>query len=124
MESSRINHEYLSQLFSISQEQQESDLVPQLYRSLLTEHERFLQDPVTLSVSDDRRKELQMRVHRLKNNYFNLGCEGVGSVLEEMYQALKTEEAARRLPQIWEKFREEAQVTLDHLRREINSLSH
>lgn len=120
----RINHDYLSQLFEISREQSEDGLIDHLFRSLQAEHAEFVRHPIVDARSPDERRELQSKVHRLKNVYFNLGCEQVGQILEDMYQALKSEDQTRRLPALWNDFTEEAQVTMDQLRREITALTH
>lgn len=124
MNTQHINHEYLNQLVEMSREQDEDDLIDRLLKSLETEHAAFVREPILEASSPERRNELQARVHKLKNVYFNLGCERVGHVLEEMYQALKTEEDAQRLPQIWSDFIREADETKRVLRLEITTMTH
>lgn len=121
----RINLDYLSQLISVSREQDENDLIPQLFRTLQTEQENFFRNPIRVDDSPEERKKEQMRVHKLKNVYFNLGCEQVGHLLEEMYQALKEAKASReRIPKLWNEYKEEAQITMNELRAELAALAH
>lgn len=125
MTPTRINHDYLSQLYAISKEQDETELIPKLFRTLENEQEAFLRDPVTTSACSEERRNQQARVHRLKNVYFNLGCEHIGHILEEMYQALKDEAVSReRLPGLIDDYRREAPLTIGELREEIGAYLH
>lgn len=122
---SRINHDYLSQLVSISQEQSEADLIPRLLRTLVAEQKNFINHPVIIPDTPEGRKAEQARVHKLKNVYLNLGCEHIGNILEEMYQALKEDrDVKERLDVLMEEFMAEAPVTLGMLQKELSTMTH
>lgn len=120
MGAARVNSGYLSELAALAAEFRHDGLVAELYERLLAENARFLTMRSVDRFSDDARRDLQNRAHALKNNYFNLGCEAVGGILDEMHEALKCEHRSREiLATLWSRFEKEASTTVALLRHEI-----
>lgn len=120
MGAARVNSDYLSELAALAVEFRHDGLVGELYERLLAENARFLASRTTEHLSGEERRDLQNRAHALKNNYFNLGCEAVGRILDEMHEALKCEHRSREvLAALWSRFEKEASTTVALLRHEI-----
>lgn len=120
MDPGLVNHGYLRQLIALSQEQDESDLISRLMKSLLTEHQSFMDDCPELLINPSQRQELERRVHRLKNSYVNLGCEGVGRVLSDMQQSLKEPtDYEKRFRDLLDVFQQTSTSSIAELRKEL-----
>ena len=121
MEHELINQEYLLSLIDLSREQKDDNLVSHLFQSLQREYDLFLNDCKALIDLPLSRLEFQTRIHKLKNNFFNLGCEEAGADLEEMYQLLKEEKPDRsKLQTAWRRFEKSAEMTFSSLRESLS----
>ena len=122
MEHELINQEYLTNLIALSREQKDDDLVAHLFQSLQREYDLFLTDCEPLIEKPDSRKEFQTRIHKLKNNFYNLGCEEAGADLEDMYQMLKADAPDQAgLHQAWDRFEKSAQLTFSFLKKSLTN---
>lgn len=116
MEQVLINQEYLRELRHVADDQDESDLVMQLFRNLLKHRNEFLHQTQQL-LSDEAK--LQFELHKLKNQFANLGCEAASKMLEEMYQLAKQHETEKVRERIGE-FHQLSDETLEKLQIELN----
>lgn len=122
MQNQTVNETYLSHLILLSKEQDDEDLVTQLFQNLQSEYLLFMKDCAPLIGESAQRKEFQNRIHKLKNNFYNLGCEEAGSILEEMYQLLKSESPeTEQIRTKWADFEQNAQKTFSHLKKTIEA---
>jgi hypothetical protein len=112
MQSELINASYIQELIELSQDQNEPGLVSQLFSRLEQSRNEFF-----LSVGDDS-AQLAFRLHKLKNQFANLGCLAASLLLEEMYQIAKNQnvEGVRNLLPHFKQLSEE---TFQKLRLEL-----
>ncbi len=114
MERELINQKYLHELLDVAQDQEEGDLISQMYGRLVESRDSFFAQVAGLLQTD--LPQLQFDLHKLKNQFGNLGCEAVSNLLEEMYQLAKgqkTNELQALLPNL----RQLSDETLEKLQR-------
>lgn len=111
-----VNEDYLSNLIVLSKEQNDETFIAQLLQNLRHEFQLFSKDTRPWITDFSQKKEFQQRIHRLKNNFYNLGCEEAGAVLEEMYQALKVDQPdSSALQSMWTRFEHASELTFVEL---------
>ena len=120
MEPQLINHDYIQELLSVAQDQKEDSLVMHLYGRLLEARETFLKDPFFASIDwKTDRKQLRFELHKLKNQFANLGCVAASQLLEQMYQIAENAETDLEFKTLFERFQEVSAMTLTQLRSEL-----
>ena len=116
MERELINHQYIQELIGVARDQEQDDLITHLFSRLIESRKNFLHHSTELlEASQDK---LGPELHKLKNQFANLGCEAVSQLLEEMYQFAKqreTQQVRSRLPE----FEELSEKSLQQLQNEI-----
>lgn len=117
MEKELVNQEYLKELLGVARDQDEDDLVGQMYGRLVQSRDQFLDDSTGMIDSDH--KKLQFELHKLKNQFANLGCEAVSQLLERMYQLARKEETSE-VQKLMIDFQQLSDVTLKQLQNEIS----
>lgn len=116
-----VNEDYLSNLIVLAREQQDEGLIPLLFQNLQAEYQAFSRDCRSWLETPERHVELQERIHRLKNNFFSLGCEEVGRLLEDLNQYLKVGSPERGvLASLWIRFESASDLTFQELRKKID----
>lgn len=116
MEQDLINQEYLQELRHVAQDQDEHDLVSQLFERLLQNSELFLSQAAEL-LNDE--KKLQFELHKLKNQFANLGCVAASHLLEEMYQLARQQQIQEVKAKLQE-FRQLSENTFKQLQSELS----
>ncbi len=116
MENELINHEYLKELLDVAEDQKENDLVTQLFNSLLKKRDEFLQQAAKLLANEN---EMQFELHKLKNQFANLGCVAVSSLLEKMYQLAKSHDMSQ-VQRLLSEFQNLSERSLNQLRTELS----
>lgn len=116
MEKELINQEYLRELLTITEDQAEDDLLDQMYGRLVASRNDFLDHSLEMIELDH--KKLQFELHKLKNQFANLGCVAVSQLLESMYQLARQEEAPR-VKSLMTEFQQLSDITLKQLQNEI-----
>lgn len=116
MERELINHEYLRELLSVAQDQDENDLVSHLFDNLLQNRNHFLDQSSQLLADEPK---LQFELHKLKNQFANLGCEAASQLLEQMYQLARHHDTAK-VRQMLEEFHTLSDTTLKQLQSELS----
>jgi hypothetical protein len=112
MQSELINTSYIHELIELSQDQNQPALVLQLFDRLQQSRDDFF-----ISIADDS-SQLAFQLHKLKNQFANLGCLAASLLLEDMYQIAKNQniEGVRNLlPQ----FKQLSEETFQKLRLEL-----
>ncbi len=84
MERELVNTTYLQELLDVTADQKEFDLISQLYQRLVTSRDEFLSAFEERMKND--REQISFQLHKLKNQFANLGCVAVSQLLEDMYQ--------------------------------------
>lgn len=108
MERELINQKYIQELLDVARDQDQDDLVSHLFGRLAQSRKDFLHQ--STEMLDASQEKLGPELHKLKNQFANLGCEAVSQLLEEMYQFAKkneTHQVRSRLPE-FEKLSEES----------------
>ena len=122
MQEQLVNEDYLNNLIQLSKSYQEEGLITQLFQKLQNEYHLFLNDCRSYLTDLSQKKEFLHRIHRLKNNFVNLGCEEAGGVLEKMYQTLKADLPDQEvLLKFWGDLETNAEMTFVHLRETLQS---
>jgi len=116
MEKVLINQEYLQELLMITEDQEEDDLLNQMYGRLVQSRNDFLDHSSEMLDSDH--KKLQFELHKLKNQFANLGCVAVSQLLENMYQ-LARQENTDQIQNLMSEFLQLSEITLKQLQTEI-----
>lgn len=118
MERELINQKYLRELIGVARDQDEDDLVSHLFGRLIESRKRFLHHSTELL--DSPQEKLGPELHKLKNQFANLGCEAVSYLLEEMYQFAKNNDARqvesriREFEQLSEQSLQQLQIEIQH----------
>ena len=130
MEPQLINHEYIQELLSVAQDQNEDNLVMHLFGRLMEAREAFLQGlfaksslETEASVSGEMkldRKQLRFDLHKLKNQFANLGCVAASQLLEQMYQIAEVPEKDPEFKTLFELFQKVSDSTLVELKIELH----
>jgi hypothetical protein len=84
MEYDLVNLAYLQELLEVTKDQQEFDLLSQLFRRLIASRDEFISSFQSFLIEDPN--QISFQLHKLKNQFANLGCVAVSHYLEEMYQ--------------------------------------
>jgi len=116
MERELINSNYIRELLEVTEDQQEPDLVFQLFERLVASRDEFLNSSSELVESNQ--SQVSFQLHKLKNQFANLGCEAVSKLLEDMYQNAKNhrlDEVRSFLPE----FQELSEQTFLQLRSKL-----
>ena len=116
MEQELINQEYLQELLMITEDQAEDDLLNQMYGRLVQSRNDFIDHSGEMIDSDN--KKLQFELHKLKNQFANLGCVAVSKLLENMYQLAK-QERTEQVQNMMSEFLRLSDITLKQLQTEI-----
>jgi HPt (histidine-containing phosphotransfer) domain-containing protein len=101
MEQELINSKYIRELLEVTEDQQEPDLVFQLFQRLIASRDEFLNS--SQEINEANQSEVSFKLHKLKNQFANLGCEAVSHLLEEMYQSARNhnlQEVRNSLPEL------------------------
>ncbi len=119
MEQELINHNYLQELLLVAQDQKEDDLVNGLFRRLQEAREVFLLHCLQWTGPSFDRKQLRFDLHKLKNQFANLGCIAASQLLENMYQIADQPEKDEEFASFLKQFQFVSELTLNQLRSEL-----
>lgn len=116
MEKELVNSKYIRELLEVTEDQKEFDLVSQLFQRLIVSRDEFLN---STALQNRQEEQIAFQLHRLKNQFANLGCEAVSQLLEDMYQLARSHhlsEVENLLPQ----FKSLSDETFQKLRSELS----
>lgn len=116
MQKQLVNSQYVRELLEVTEDQNEFDLVTQLFQRLMLSRDEFLKASLDWIEKDN--SQLSFQLHKLKNQFANLGCEAVSQMLEDMYQQSRQhhpEKVREMLPAL----RDLSDQTFDELRLEL-----
>jgi hypothetical protein len=119
METDLINHDYIQELLLVAQDQKEDDLVTHLFSRLQEARENFLLHSVDWREPTFDRKQLKFDLHKLKNQFANLGGVAASQLLEEMYQIADNPQKDEEFSSLLKRFQFISELTLSQLRSEL-----
>jgi hypothetical protein len=117
MERELVNTAYLQELIDVTADQKEFDLISQLFDRLVISRDEFV-NAFEGRMKNDR-EQISFQLHKLKNQFANLGCEAASQKLEEMYQLARSnkfDEVQQRLGE----FEELSSQTFQKLQARLN----
>jgi len=117
MEKELVNSKYIRELLDVTEDQKEFDLVSQLFQRLIASRDGFLKSFEGNIAADQA--DIAFQLHKLKNQFANLGCEAVSQVLENMYQLARNHQL-NQVQDLMPKLRALSDETFQKLRSELN----
>ena len=116
MEKSLVNSQYIRELLEVTEDQQETGLVSQLFQRLIDSRNAFLKSSESLLGDQE---QLAFQLHKLKNQFANLGCEAASQLLEDMYQKARHHQS-KAVEDLLPSFQTLSDETFQKLRSELS----